>query len=77
MNPKSKSNHPPPGKVTLYCFECDHESPIPGDWQMQTTDTGEVYHCPECATTITVRPHPRSDTRDADSNTNRCFCVGD
>lgn len=50
----------PPPKRTLFCWECDHQSPVDGDWEVETRDSTLAYICPECTTTITERPHRSS-----------------
>lgn len=59
--PASKTDPPSASKVTLYCFDCGHESPIEGDWEIRLHGDGVDYDCPECSTTITTRP--RSNAR--------------
>ncbi|GAB3664847.1 hypothetical protein [Halopiger thermotolerans] len=49
-------------KSTLFCRECNHTSPIDGDWRRRAHDGTVVYVCPVCETTITKRP--RRDDRD-------------
>lgn len=48
----------PPRKATLYCFNCDHESLIKGDWTVRANGDRVDYECPECETTITTRRRP-------------------
>ncbi|MFD1562898.1 hypothetical protein ACFR99_04980 [Haloarchaeobius amylolyticus] len=43
-------------KATLFCWECEHSSPVDGDWQLQPRKRSLAYVCPECETTITTRP---------------------
>jgi hypothetical protein len=42
-------------KSTLYCWECDHASPVDGDWIRNSRDGALSYVCPVCETTITER----------------------
>jgi predicted RNA-binding Zn-ribbon protein involved in translation (DUF1610 family) len=49
-------------KNTLFCPDCGHESPSDGDWRLRTTAAGDAYDCPDCRTTITVRPWGRDRT---------------
>lgn len=42
-------------KATLFCPECDHESPADGDWTQVHTRNRVHYLCPDCHTEITVR----------------------
>lgn len=51
-----------PRKSTLFCWECDHSSPVDGDWLRRTRDRHVAYVCPECETTITKRPLPDDAT---------------
>ena len=50
-------------KATLFCWECDHSSPIDGDWQRRSRTQYVAYVCPDCETTLTKRPttEPSSD----------------
>jgi hypothetical protein len=43
-------------KSTLYCWECNHASPVDGDWVHNSKDESVSYVCPICETTITERP---------------------
>jgi len=43
-------------KATLFCWECEHSSPVDGDWQLQPRKRSLAYVCPECETTLTTRP---------------------
>lgn len=45
-------------KSTLFCWECDHENPIDGDWLQRTRDRHLEYVCPVCETTLAKRPLP-------------------
>ncbi len=51
----SKSEGDPEQKMTLFCFECGHESPVDGDWVCRSTDSAVAYHCPNCGTKLTER----------------------
>ncbi|WP_267641753.1 hypothetical protein [Haloarchaeobius amylolyticus] len=52
-------------KATLFCPDCDHASPADGDWVLVDHPSGTAYDCPDCETTITVRPtFDESDARD-------------
>lgn len=51
-------------KATLFCWECDHSSPIDGDWVMQSRDQSVAYVCPDCETTLTERPRARKSARE-------------
>jgi len=42
-------------KSTLFCPECDHESPADGDWTTVRAGRQVHYLCPDCRTEITVR----------------------
>jgi hypothetical protein len=51
-------------KATLFCWECDHSSPIDGDWAVQSTEQCVTYDCPTCETTLARRPtNERSPAR--------------
>lgn len=62
-------------KSVLFCPECGHESPIDGDWI--SVDVGASRHidCPECQTTVTVRPTGRPSA--VLSSGTQCGCHGD
>ena len=47
-------------KSMLFCWECDHVSPIEEDWELHTCGDYVQYTCPRCGTVLTERP--RSDT---------------
>ncbi|WP_436346902.1 hypothetical protein [Natronorubrum sp. FCH18a] len=55
---------PVPRKSTLFCWGCDHASPIDGDWVRWTRERHEEYVCPDCETTIAKRPLPDEPARD-------------
>lgn len=48
-----------PSKRRLFCPECDHESPIAGDWILEVHEAADEewlgYRCPECGTIISRR----------------------
>ncbi|WP_440764939.1 hypothetical protein [Natronorubrum sp. DTA7] len=69
----STADRPPTSKAVLYCFDCGHESSFDGDWNVRRTIDGDRYDCPECGTTITVRP--TKATRGADRHTTSCYCT--
>lgn len=55
----SENKTGPASKAVLFCTECDHESPVDGDWVVWTlTNDGDrtVYACPVCGTVIQSRP---------------------
>jgi len=45
---------PPDGrqKHVLFCPVCGHESPIDGDWLVESTDDTQRLRCPECQNTL-------------------------
>lgn len=43
-------------KSTLFCWECEHASPIDGDWIRRASDGSVTYVCPRCGTAIDERP---------------------
>ncbi|PCR90951.1 hypothetical protein [Natrinema ejinorense] len=51
-------------KATLFCWECDHSSPIDGDWRLQSQDGDVAYVCPACETTLVKRPRRHDPTPD-------------
>ena len=50
------TEHQPSHKATLYCPNCQHESPVDGDWVVLAHPTSLDYECPECGYTIESRP---------------------
>ena len=42
-------------KATLFCWECDHVSPIDGDWKVHPRQRTIAYVCPDCETTLATR----------------------
>lgn len=42
-------------KSVLYCPVCGHESPVDGDWTVQTTECQQEYQCPECDHAVALR----------------------
>ncbi|ELY75810.1 hypothetical protein C487_13033, partial [Natrinema pallidum DSM 3751] len=51
-------------KATLFCWECDHSSPVDGNWLVDPRDQCVAYVCPECGTTLTKRPRSTGSSRD-------------
>ncbi len=49
-------------KGVLFCPSCWHESPVDGDWQVQTTETDTHLACPACSDTVAIRPSADADT---------------
>lgn len=47
-----------PQKALLFCPSCWHESPPDGDWQRERHEDGVALVCPNCESTVTVRPVP-------------------
>ncbi|MFC7006838.1 hypothetical protein [Halalkalicoccus salilacus] len=45
----------PAPKSMLFCWRCDHESPIEEDWHVHERADHLVYECPRCETAVTVR----------------------
>lgn len=43
-------------KSLLFCPSCWHESPPGGDWQRERRDEGVALVCPNCESTVTIRP---------------------
>lgn len=50
-------------KATLFCWECDHESPIDGDWKVHPRYGAIAYVCPDCETTLATRSRPIEPVR--------------
>ncbi|WP_247004928.1 phage terminase large subunit family protein [Halosolutus gelatinilyticus] len=50
------SSQPARRKSLLFCLECDHRSPIDGDWLREERGESVAYVCPACETTISERP---------------------
>lgn len=75
MTHATNIDRPPSTKAVLYCFECNHESPVDGDWIRQRTADAVVYRCPDCNTAITTRP--RSTSRTLEHGGYPCSCTGD
>lgn len=59
--PVSGRRTPARRKATLFCWGCDHESPIDGDWIRRTQDRHVECVCPVCETTLATRPRSESD----------------
>lgn len=51
-------------KSTLFCWDCDHSSPIEGDWDREPRDRHVEIVCPVCETTISKRPLPDETARE-------------
>jgi predicted RNA-binding Zn-ribbon protein involved in translation (DUF1610 family) len=45
-----------PPKSLLICPACGHESPVGGDWHVETHDAARVTLCPDCGAEIERRP---------------------
>ena len=58
MTPSTSHDHETleRGKATLYCWECDHASPVEGDWIRSSRGESVTYTCPDCDTVIAERP---------------------
>ncbi len=52
----------PSHKGVLFCPVCGHEDHVGGDWSVYPTLDGDVYRCPTCHETVTVRPGARDHT---------------
>ena len=52
----------PSHKSVLFCPACGHEGRVSGDWSVYPTLDGDVYRCPTCHETVTVRPAGRDRT---------------
>lgn len=44
-----------PSKSMLFCWRCDHESPIENGWHVHERANRLVYECPNCETAVTAR----------------------
>ena len=53
--------HARPPKMVLICPACGHESPIAGDWRLETQQESDdevmAYVCPDCSSVVTRRPN--------------------
>jgi hypothetical protein len=63
--PSSPAADGPPHdrKATLFCPDCDHASPIDGDWTVRTAAGRRRIRCPECRRVIDRRVTDRSPVR--------------
>ncbi|WP_226480012.1 hypothetical protein [Natrinema amylolyticum] len=59
---------PTPRKATLFCWECDHSSPVDGDWLVESRDRYDAYVCPGCETTLAKRPQSTNSSRERATN---------
>lgn len=64
-----------PEKGTLYCPNCDHESPIGGDWTVRMRNDCADYDCPACDTTIASRPGEGLPTDGSEERACECLAV--
>lgn len=64
----------PRRKAVLFCQDCDHESPIDGNWLIRTQDNHRLYICPDCRHVLTDRP--RSSDSPSQSSTPVAHLVG-
>ncbi|AGB39086.1 hypothetical protein [Natronococcus occultus] len=48
-------------KATLYCWGCDHASPVDGDWIRRPRGSEVAYVCPDCGTVIARRRREDDD----------------
>ena len=55
-------SHAPSHKSVLFCPACGHEGHVDDDWSVYPTLDGDVYRCPTCHETVTVRPAGREST---------------
>lgn len=46
----------PQRKSTLFCWDCDHASPVDDDWVRRRQNRHVEYRCPDCDTTVAKRP---------------------
>ncbi|ELY90117.1 hypothetical protein [Natrinema altunense] len=56
-------SYPPPvqRKAVLFCPECDHESPISGDWETTTVGDERLLVCTDCGSVVDRRSRDRSE----------------
>ncbi|WP_394739867.1 hypothetical protein [Natronococcus roseus] len=52
---------PDGGKTTLYCWGCDHASPVGGDWVREPRGEEIALVCPDCETVLDERPRGNDD----------------
>lgn len=65
--PTPDEHTPATRKSTLFCWGCDHASPVDGDWDRWTRGHHLEYVCPVCETTIMKRPRRDRDPIDPSS----------
>ncbi|MFC6717667.1 hypothetical protein ACFQGT_08515 [Natrialbaceae archaeon GCM10025810] len=46
-------------KSTLFCWACDHSSPVDADWDRRIRGDTVGIVCPACGMTLTERPRTR------------------
>lgn len=60
----SHDREPPEGrKATLYCWGCDHASPVGGDWVREPRGSDVALVCPDCGTVLDERPRESDGPR--------------
>jgi uncharacterized Zn finger protein len=47
-------------KAALFCQQCDHASPVDGDWVVHTVGDHRRLRCPECRTVVDERHAPEA-----------------
>ena len=52
----------PQRKSVLFCQDCDHESPVDGDWMIRTQGDDLLYVCPTCQNVLTERPRSNASS---------------
>lgn len=55
-NPKTRPRRARTRKLALFCPDCQHASPLDGDWSISKTDGRYRVQCPECGTFAVDRP---------------------
>ena len=45
-----------PAKTRLFCQNCDHESPVDGDWISDDRTTRRRLRCPRCGDCVVDQP---------------------
>ncbi|SEV80687.1 hypothetical protein [Natrinema salifodinae] len=65
--PDRSDGGPTRRKATLFCWECDHSSPIDGDWHRRSADRHVAYVCPDCETTLATRPRSGESVAEPES----------
>ena len=58
-NPHDMRRDDPPDenrKGMLFCPDCDHRSPLGGDWETHAEADVYEYRCPDCGASVLSQP---------------------